>query len=327
MGKLLTDNPNDSLTVKSIKDFLNHFKILLMFMLVILLWGAGVFVYFQVEILVNSYESTNTERITSERVFDNADVLTDKEEAKLRKLIAKREKQTQCDIVLVTLNQSLADYEVEYRNNYGYTIYPDEYVMVYADKFWEDMKYGYDQPLILDGTPYSGDGVILVDNIYEEGAYGKCTWFGTQGKAERKYSNVMIDHLLDVVYLNIDSDPYEAYRDYVNLFAADMIGKGLFSISKYSVFPLLVTIIVLIFYIPSKLVPNKGVKTVNARTYLMTDTVSFPVRQDNFIRKSVVRHVHVESSSGGGGGGSHGGGGGHHSSGGGGSHGGGGHHR
>ena len=41
-----------------------------------------------------NYHRTNTECATTERVFDYGDVLTDKEEDKLRELIAKREKQT-----------------------------------------------------------------------------------------------------------------------------------------------------------------------------------------------------------------------------------------
>ena len=56
------------------------------------------------------YQRTNTECVTDERVFDNAGVLSDREEEKLRRLIAKREKQTGCDIVLVTLNEPLGGF-------------------------------------------------------------------------------------------------------------------------------------------------------------------------------------------------------------------------
>ncbi|MCQ2519736.1 MAG: TPM domain-containing protein [Lachnospiraceae bacterium] len=288
---------------------------------------------------INYYESTNTERITTERVFDYADVLTAKQEAKLRKLIAKREKQTQCDIVIVTLNQSLADYEVEYRNNYPTEITAYEYVEVYADKFWEDYKFGYDKPLNLTtGLPDSGDGIILVDNIYEEyippedrdyyatKETAKCTWVATQGKVEIKYSDAMWDHLLDVFYEKIDKSPYIAYKDFVNTFSHDMLGNNMFALEHHTKVPFIVVLIALLAYIPPRLKSKKGTVTTKANTYLTESGVEFPVREDAFLRKDVVRTVHVESSSGGGRSGG-GGGGGHHSSGGGGSHGGGGHHR
>lgn len=56
------------------------------------------------------YDRLNEDCTTDERVFDYADVLTDKEEEKLRKLIDKRQKQTGCDIVLVTLDEPLEEY-------------------------------------------------------------------------------------------------------------------------------------------------------------------------------------------------------------------------
>lgn len=312
---------------EDVKAFIKHFDVLFILFGIVLFIGIMIQIRFLIAINNTECESTNRERLTEERVFDYADVLTDREEAALRKLIAKRERQTASDIVLVILNQSLADYEVEYRNNYSIPVSGYEYVMVFSDKFYEDMKFGYNGPLPLDGGCYSGDGVILVDNIYEEGVYGKCTWFGTQGKCETKYSEYMIDHLLDVVYKHIDSNPYRAYRDYVNTFTYDMLGSDIFAIDTYSKLPYVVAVIVLLIYIPSKKKQKKAAVTTNAKTYV-SGAAKFPVKEDTFIRKDVTKSVHVDTSSSGGGGGfSHSGGGGHHSSGGGGSHGGGGHHR
>ncbi len=59
---------------------------------------------------VANYQRTNKECTTEQRVFDHGDVLTEKQEKKLEELIAKREKQTGCDIVLITLNESLKEY-------------------------------------------------------------------------------------------------------------------------------------------------------------------------------------------------------------------------
>ena len=49
---------------------------------------------------------TNNEAPT-ERVYDYADVLTDQEEADLRRYIAETEKKLHIDIVLVTFSQSV----------------------------------------------------------------------------------------------------------------------------------------------------------------------------------------------------------------------------
>ena len=59
---------------------------------------------------VDAVASGNTQRTTTERVFDYADKLTDEEEDTLREKIAKAEQKTKCDIVLVTLNESLVEY-------------------------------------------------------------------------------------------------------------------------------------------------------------------------------------------------------------------------
>lgn len=321
----------------SIIKYIKHFKTLFIVFAVICLLYAAVMGIFSGRASKNYYPSTNSMRATDERVFDFADVLTDKEEDKLRKLIAKREKQTCCDIVIVTLDQSLADYEVEYREAYPYHVSAYDYVGVFADKFWEDMDFGYDEPLSTTGLPDSGDGVILVDNRYEEFIprserdpdaskdTAQCTWFGTQGIAEEAYSEEMIDHLLDVVYEKIDSNPYQAYKDYVNTFTYDMLGSNRAALPHHSSVPFGVALVVSLIYILPRLKSKKGTVTTKATTYLIDEKAHFPVNEDIFLRKSVTKTQHVSSS--GGGGGSHGGGGGHHSSGGGGSHGGGGHHR
>ena len=62
-----------------------------------------------------------------QRVFDSADVLSDKEEKKLEELIARREKQTGCDIVLVTLCESLEEYAREIEPDVPY----NQFVRIY----------------------------------------------------------------------------------------------------------------------------------------------------------------------------------------------------
>ena len=255
----------------------------------------------------------NTVCTTRERVFDYADKLTDKQEDKLEKLIAKREAQTGCDIVLVTLNESLQDYMEE--TNLAYSYLQEEYVMVYADDFYDGHKFGYDKPY--------GDGVIYVDNWHRE-SNGNCyTWFSTSGRAEIKYSNAMIDHLIDKVCTYTNISPYYSYRTYVNTFYYDMCGVIPFTYRMPVAVILALAALFTFLYLWFHLSDNRGKKTTGANTYVNGGN-SDVIRQEDILVNEFVTRRHIERSSGSGGG-SHGGGG-HHTSSGGHSHGGGGGH-
>lgn len=254
------------------------------------------------------YQRTNTECVTTERVFDYGDVLTDKEEDKLRNLIAKREKQTGCDIVLVTLEESLKDYARAIDPNVKYS----EFVRIYAEEFYESNNFGYDKS--------NGDGVILVDNWFREDDGKIYTWFCTTGKVKSAYSDEDIDHILDNVYRYVDSNPYRAYKTYVNDFYHDMMGINVFHVYVPRLGPWIAGIITAVIFVLCNWRTKRGAKTTTATTYVDGMKPQFRVREDRFLRKTVTQHK-IQSSSGGGGGGHSGGG---HS---GGSHGGGGHSR
>ena len=85
------------------KEYFRYFKwlyvILGLLLLILLILNAG---QWGIARAVD-YQRTNQQCMTEERVFDYGYVLSGKEEAKLRKLIAKREKQSGCDIVIITL--------------------------------------------------------------------------------------------------------------------------------------------------------------------------------------------------------------------------------
>ena len=256
-----------------------------------------------------NYQRTNTSCTTKERVFDYGDVLTDREEEKLRNLIAKREKQTGCDIVLITLQESLKEYAREIEPHVSY----DEFVRVYAEEFYESHNFGYDKP--------NGDGVLLVDNWFREDDGRIYTWFCTTGRVDDTYSSTEIDHILDNVYRYVEHDPYRAYKTYVNDFYHDMIGVQLFNLYVPAVVPWIIGIVSAVIFILYNGRSKRGAKTTTAVTYVDGMEPRFRVREDRFLRKSVVKH-RIESSSSGGG---HRSSGGH--SGGGRSHGGGGHSR
>ncbi len=254
------------------------------------------------------YQRTNQECATTQRVFDYGDVLTDKQEQKLEKLIVKREKQTGCDIVLVTLAESLKEYAREIEPGVSY----DQFVRVYAEQFWEVNGFGYDRP--------DGDGVILVDNWYREDDGSIYTWFCTTGKAKDAYSAGQVNHLLDNVYRYVEQNPYRAYKTYVNDFYHDMLGVNVFSVYMPGFLPWIVGMISAVIFMGYNWRSKKGAKTTTAVTYVNGGRPVFRVYQDRFIRKTVTQR-RIERSSGSSGGGSHGGGGG------GGHHGGGGHSR
>lgn len=252
------------------------------------------------------YQRTNTECTVTERVFDGADVLTDQQEKKLRRLIAKREKQTGCDIVLITLNEPLKEYARKYEPN----VDSEEYVRVYAEQFWEQNGMGYDVP--------DGDGVVLVDNYSREDDGRIHTWFCTTGRARDAYYTEDIEHLLDNVYSCVEKNPYRAYKLYINTFYHDMLGWRVFHFSVPGFIPWMIGLITAVIFMALNWRSRKGAKTTTATTYVAGGQPVFHVKTDRFLRKTVTQR-RIESSSGGRGGGggrSHGGGGGHHGGGG-----------
>ena len=252
------------------------------------------------------YERTNEACRTDQRVFDYADVLSTEEEKELEELIAKRERQVQCDIVLVTLEESLKEYAREKEPSVSY----DQFVRVYAEAFYEENGFGYNQP--------NGDGVLLVDNWYLEDDGRIYTWLCTTGIVKDAYSDEDVDHILDRVYRDIEKDPYRAYQTYINDFYDDMLGSRMFHADVPRALPLIIGIIAAVIFIPLNWKSRSGSNTTTAKTYVSGGKEQFVNKQDLFIRKSVVkRHIETSSgnssgggsSSGGGGGGSHGGGG------------------
>lgn len=252
-------------------------------------------------------DRTNGECLTQQRVFDYGDVLSEKEEEKLDRLIAKREKQTGCDIVLVTLNESLKEYAREKEARVPY----NEFVRVYAEEFYDSNAFGYNRPI--------GDGILLVDNWYRESDGRVYTWLTTAGRAEKRYTSARISHLLDNVYRYVEKNPYRAYKTYINDFYHDMTGGGLFTFYLPYWLPLTAAALSMAIFVLIHWSYKKGRKTVVPTAYVNGSPKMYK-REDVFINKIVTKR-HIPRSSGGGSGG--GGGGSSH----GGHHGGGGHSR
>jgi len=268
------------------KNYFRHFRFLFI--------AVGVFlvIFIGLKIATGSgqkeYTRTNGQCTETERVFDYADKLTDAEEDELRALIEKKEKEVGCDIVLVTINDP--------------SIASDYDMMNYADDFYDDRMFGYDEPW--------GDGALYLDNW----ANGYC-WFSTCGRVETEYSTYEIDALIDNVCATVNTDPCRAYKTYVNSLSRTMSGMGIPTIGIGTI--LLAALIITIIYVIVGVYHNKGKKTTTASTYVAGGRPVFNDRRDVFVTKHTTRR-HIQRSSGGGGGG------GHHTSSGGHSHGGGG---
>ncbi len=228
-----------------------------------------------------------------QRVYDEADVLTDEEEEDLEEYIAEQEAFGELDIVIVTIKQPMGVSDSEWNNN----------MMNFADDFWDDRAFGWNKPY--------GDGICLVDNWYEdENGSQKGTWLSTSGKMMETVGYYEEGVILDAMYAYIDDDPYKAYCAAVDELAR--YGKygyeepgGDFS---FFCIAFIVPIIVAGIYAATNLSQAKAKDTTVAGTYVENGQLKIRSKSDQFIRKSVSSY-RVSSSSSSGGGSSHRGGG------------------
>lgn len=280
-----TQSAKDSL----LKAYISFFKIPFICLVLLLIAAFGC------KLLLGSnaveYVRTNTECTTTERVFDYADKMTDAQEEALRQQIREAELFTGCDIIVVTLDESLEEYAKSYEHIVG-PLQPYQYTMVYADNFYDEHKFGFDQPV--------GDGVLLLDNWYRESDGKIHSWMCTTGKVYEHYSSQMIDDTLNLALEYVDDDPAGAYSKFVELIEAEM-GPYNPNIRLLSVPVSLVAGLAaaLIFFFVNR-GSRKGKKTVTAVAYVESGRPDIRVREDQFITKTVTRRK-IETNSGGGG--------------------------
>lgn len=228
------------------------------------------------------------DKAPAQRVYDYAEVLTQEQEAELENLIVKRENQIGCDIVLVTLNESL--YE-----KYGITEDTDvnweRCITRYAEDFYLDNEFGYDEP----GT--DGDGALLLHNWYpgEEGSH-----LAHGGRVWDHYDDSMIGEVLDEVYFRALSDPYDAYKYYIEDMYNEMSGKSN-AIPPIAI--LVCSVLVSGIFVCLHIKPKEGIKTTTENTYVEDNSIHYNVKRDELKNKFVTSRVIPKSSSGGGGGG------------------------
>nr|MCR5654126.1 TPM domain-containing protein [Lachnospiraceae bacterium] len=204
-----------------------------------------------------TYTRTNHEA-PKERVFDYADVLSDGEEEQLRALIAEKEVQCGCDIVLVTINEPELNTEQE--------------LMVYADDFYDHNQFGFDKAC--------GDGCLYLDN-WGSGYY----WFSTCGRCEAKYSSEMIDSLTTGINDELVEDYegpygyeyfYDAYEYYVETVYRNMNGhSAALQVDHPLLISLGVALLVAIIYVLVGVSHTKAKITTNDLTYVKAGTHVF----------------------------------------------------
>lgn len=246
------------------------------------------------KLLKKDSDRTNDEA-PKERVFDEADVLTDKEEEKLRKLISKAEEKIHADIVLLTIDQSVEGKAA--KEKYGYRF--DDWVSNMddiAENFYIDNLFGYDEE-------YSGG--ILVMNWYGAGTANsqRGVHLGLDGRAKEKISGREMDQITKKVQdvISAGGTPYKAYKAYVDKMVS-LMGGGLpsYVMLVFALAAAIVPLIVASIFIAVKSVSKEGKVTTNVNTYVSQNTGNKTMR-DDFIRKTVTsKRIPKSTSSGGG---------------------------
>ncbi len=285
------------------RNFLRVFKVPLIILGVVLILLGAISIRCAT---TPSYESHSVAD-TTQRVFDYGDKLTDVQEAKLQKLIEKRQAQCQLDIVIVTQKDSISDYSGS----------RDYRMRDWADDFYDTHQFGFDG--YDTSNPYSGDGVLLLDNWYYD-----YIWMSTSGTAETFYERnggKPTTHAVDIVGDLDMISPYLAYKTFVNTIYYDQTGWIGFYEYVYPAALCIIPIIIAFVWLAAVKKSAKAKDTVAETNYVVGGRPDVYPGQDIFLRKSVSSY-RVSSSGGGGSHGGHSGAGGHHHSSGGHSHGG-----
>lgn len=218
----------------------------------------------------NKEPRNNTECTLTQRVFDDADVLTDEEEQKLEALIAKKEKLIGGDIVLMTTKDASLDTMERLRD--------------YTQNYYEENKLGWDEPV--------GSGAMYVDDW--ETRY---TWLATRGIVKDKLSQDTTDYIVEKTNDIVNDDPYKAYTRLINLLADETQRSPMFHINISPIWVALGCLIVAIAFVGFQLAGSVGKDTVKKSTYVKKDGVKLNDKQDLFLHSHVTRRKRKTESS------------------------------
>ncbi len=273
------------------KQYLNYFKVWFI-ILAILAVIAGVLTVTKVLFKGETEVRTNLAGPT-ERVYDNANVLSTAEEEKLRELIADAEEIIHADIVVYTINQPVEGQEAKDTYGYRYTDW-EMNMRDIADDFYDEKLFGYDKE-------YSG--VLLLDNWYKDSAGSQAgSWLSTCGDVYEKFGDYEINLVLDDVYdaIAYGGSAYDAYVDYVET-VVSLMNPDVSDVTfgSFALVAAIVPLIVAGIFIAVKMSNKEGQVTTTINTY-MNGNAKVNASRDTFIRKTVsTRRIPRSDSSGG----------------------------
>ncbi len=274
---------------------------------------------------------TNSQQDGTARVYDYADMLTDAQEEALEEKIDEVQKRISADIVIVIINESLEEkYPDLVYSKYDET---DAYrgIQRYAESFWIEQGFGWNE------AGNTGNGIIMVDNIYRESNGWVYNWVAGSGDLRYSVGDSSCEDLSQTFTNRLpygDMPHYsQTYADALTGFVEDcdsfgsmvkgMLGWSLFTPSTmYAVIAssflasvVVIVMLVLIFGLMlwhlsynGKRKPGWKDDAPFARTdVLEPDTYDLVVRKDIPVRRYTTSYT-VHHDSGGRGGGSFGGG-------------------
>jgi uncharacterized membrane protein YgcG len=249
---------------------------------------------------------SNTECLTSQRVFDYADKLSNQEESQLLSSITELEDYAGIDVAIFTLDNS-TDLSEQGLNNYYDIQLAAEGLCDYYRFGWEEWPVG----TYLDGRDASSSIVIVAN--WDTGD----AWMCTSGKCKDKISNSKASDIVQYGCNVLRDDPLSGFQRMLTKTKKAMrSGSGGITLCS----PLVafgISLVLSIIFFAINFSKKAGKDTTNQATYSVGNAQLLD-RRDIFIRKE-VHSVKIQTNSGGGGGGGggfsggggHGGGGGH----------------
>jgi len=147
----------------------------------------------------------------AKRVFDNANMLSDSQEAKLQAKIEKAENKIHADIVIMTINESLeAKYsDLTYLRNNEEDAYAG--IKRYTESYWKDNNFGWNE------AGDRGNGIIMVDNVYRESNGYVYNWVAGSGALRYSIGNTSCKNLSEKFTGRLPSgDPVPFMEDLKN---------------------------------------------------------------------------------------------------------------
>lgn len=216
--------------------------------------------------------------VTDERLFDEADILTDKQEKSLKEYMKKVSKEKKTDIIIVTTSDAKG-------------MGPKEY----ADSFYDAHDFGYED--------YMGTGLLYLIDLDRSVTGSREIWISTTKDAMDYFNEKRINKSLDKIIEVLTKD--ESNLDYYG-----SCNEFIKSIEKYMNVPTFnlpwyfqigISLVITIIIVSILIYNSKGKKTITTTTYLKRDSYSKNLVRDTFMYKNVTsRKIEKSSSSGGG---------------------------